>query len=93
MPACVKKLFHAVYHTRKQKKRKDPLGKPFFLFPGFFLPANLHASPDFDFGFSKINENKPSDFSSERIKSLAITAKKNDWSSFKKLGEKRWNAS
>jgi len=75
------------------EKTEESLWETVFFVSGLFLPANLHASPDFAFGFSKINENKPSDFSSERIKSLAITAKKNDWSSFKKLGEKRWNAS
>jgi len=59
-----------------------------FLFPGFFVPANLHALPDFAFGLLKIGESKPSDGSSERVKSIAKSAEKNDWSSFNKFGEK-----
>jgi len=60
------------------EKTEESLWETVFLFPGFFVPVALCSSPDFTLRFSKINENKPSDFSSERIKSLAITAKKND---------------
>jgi len=64
------------------------LGKRSVFVSGFFVPANLHASPDFAFGFSKIGAGKPSDDPSERVKSIAKSAEKNDWSSFIKFGEK-----
>jgi len=59
-----------------------------FLFSGFFVPANLHASLDFAFEFSKIGMIKPSDTSSERIESLAMPVKKSGGSSFTIFGEK-----
>jgi len=75
------------------KKRNVSFGRTGpFLFLGFFVPANLHASLDFAFGFSKTGVNKPSDASSERIESLAMPVKKSGGSSFSLFGEKRWNA-